>query len=707
MELNVNELKLNRDKAASSLVEILRGNGAELNVSDSYVYHNFPLYRDVDDSSSRANILLISRNYGVLIFECSNLGERDSDLTDKILMVEENLEQTFSQIYSKLIKSKALRAKRNALKVEVIPILFLPLLNKGSYEESDEFEYLKDLSDLKEFLSENVLSEVMDLSVFKETVAIIEGSKGIIKPPERVLSDVEKQFKGAILQDLELEVANFDMDQKRAALNMIDGPQRIRGLAGSGKTIILTWKAALMHLENPDAVIIYTFYTKSLYQVIKQLITRFYRQYSDIDPNWDKIQILHAWGGRNMPGVYYNICNENGERAIPFSEARKLGRNPFNEICKVLESKNLKIMCDYLLIDEAQDSPIYFYRLCRKITRNSAVVWGYDECQNILDVEIQDTVETFGRDQDGQPYVDLSAIDGLRNDVVLHKCYRNPRNILVLGFALGMGIYNEPILQMLENNDHWEDLGFKVNSGDSSAGSKMVVERLLENSPMTLDQKNNENIKVKIFENSRNVNQECQFIIESILEDIKRGLLPEDILVISLDDINTPMYFNLIEKNLIDSGVKVFNIQKAPYNTKVFKQKDHVTLSTVYKAKGNESASVYIFGIDSTFSSRNSITNRNKIFTAITRSKCWLTITGLGPHGKNFKEEVDKALAKAPYLEFNMPVLDSLKQFQRDMSDSKADINRVERDIEGIAKKRGISVDQLLMEFEFKDTKKK
>ncbi|GAH09918.1 unnamed protein product, partial [marine sediment metagenome] len=158
---------------------------------------------------------------------------------------------------------------------------------------------------VREFREIYLTSELDDKTV-KETLAILEGTKNIIKPRDRNIKSRDRESKGETLEKIESEIANFDYEQKRAALQMMDGPQRIRGLAGSGKTIVLAMKAALIHLREPSVNILYTFYTKSLYDFIKSLITRFYRQYSEIDPNWKKINILHAWGGKNLPGVYYN-----------------------------------------------------------------------------------------------------------------------------------------------------------------------------------------------------------------------------------------------------------------------------------------------------------------------------------------------------------------------------------------------------------------
>ena len=39
----------------------------------------------------------------------------------------------------------------------------------------------------------------------------------------------------------------------------------------------------------------------------------------------NKVKVMHAWGGRQVPGVYYNACKNNGISPITFGEAKKHG----------------------------------------------------------------------------------------------------------------------------------------------------------------------------------------------------------------------------------------------------------------------------------------------------------------------------------------------------------------------------------------------
>lgn len=73
----------------------------------------------------------------------------------------------------------------------------------------------------------------------------------------------------------------------------------------------------------------------------------------------------------------------------------------------------------------------------------------------------------------------------------------------------------------------------------------------------------------------------------------------------------------------------MFNLLSNSY-IKGFHKENYVTLSTVYKAKGNESGMVYIVGTDSFEQNSNSIKFRNRLFVAMTRTTGWLSISGVG-----------------------------------------------------------------------------
>ena len=465
-------------------------------------------------------------------------------------------------------------------------------------------------------------------------------------------------------------------------------------------------KAALFHLQNPEAEILYTYFTKALYGQVQYLIEKFYRDFSDNqEPNWDKINILHGWGGNSLRGVYSDTCFDNQIPAISFGIAKSMRpKNPFEYIFEELNKNILKEKYDLTLIDEGQDFNKYFYQVCYKITKNKRLVWAYDDFQNIFDIEIQDEKETFGINDKGNYNVDFQNSNNVLQDIILYKCYRNPRYVLTSAFSLGLGIYNDRVLQRLENNKHWEDLGFKVVEGNSNTGDKMVIERPEESSPIeTNEYFNEESITINVFDDLK---QETDFVCGQILNDITvENLNPDDVCVISLDQRNIKAYFTSIEKKLQAGGVKVFNLLNAPNNNTKFNIKGCVTLSTINKAKGNEVGMVYVVGVDSAFANKDYIINRNQLFTAITRSKGWVKLTG-HQTAELCKNELNSLKENKYKLIFTQPSETETRTIYRGLDKMQSELNILSRTLEKLSKETGLSLEEILKTIENQNQKK-
>jgi superfamily I DNA and RNA helicase len=709
LEKNINEALIKDKPSIKSLIAMIVGIDKNSSLGEVSLYHKFPLYLDETGSKPiTTDILFVSQNFGIFIFKCLEYSERDFAQIDAASEAK-SLSQIDRLVFAKILKdSPNLGIRGRSLKVEIQPAMYLhncsqkPLVNEWS-----DFKIIISEHELKEIIYANNDGNKLSDDEYKDLKATIEGSKGIAKPTTRTLKDPNsvQPSKGAILARIENDIYNFDLEQKKAALFTLAGAQRIRGLAGSGKTVILAMKAALIHLQNPEATILYTYYTKSLQDLVKKLITRFYRQFAEQDPNWNKIHIMHAWGGRGLEGVYYNTCSYNDITPLNLSQAKlRMPDKPFDYICEQLNRYTLKPQYDYVILDEAQDFPIHFYRICRQITRDNQIIWAYDDFQNILNIKIQDEKETFGKDENGNFFIDFSQQNNKNlQDLVLHKCYRNPRKILLCAFALGLGIYNQDsktqktrIIQRLEHNEHWESLGFKVEMGNSIAGDRMVISRPEENSPLLKNHfldNSDAVIKIKTYESIQN---ECEAVATFIIDDLNKELNPEDISVIALDNGNIKSYFRLISQYLERHNIKTFSMLDAPNDNTVYKVPGHVTLSTIFKAKGNEAGSVYVVGIDAVFADKNNITERNKLFTAITRSLAWVTLTGLGPEARICIDEL-KLLERNDFkLVFTQPSEEEVVTIKQSMDKKQATLNKIKWMSTELAKDGGLTEEEVL-----------
>jgi len=667
MEINTTGKHLKEDPAAESLLEFLRDNEADLLLSDARFYYDFPLFKDEDGAVVVTRALLVSSRHGVIAVATSN-STTAVELEEEASSLGANLENVYTFLFSRLIRNPNLKSRRTQLRFPITAFIYAPFLRDVAAEGIADFPLVITYRQVEGALSGVGPSDLPE-AVLLDLVSTIEGAKGIIRPKPRQPPLRDPRSKGVVAAKAEAQIAVFDHNQKHGYMSVLDGLQRIRGLAGSGKTIVLAMKAALMHLRYPDAAILYTFYTRSLYQYIQRLITRFYRQFDDKDPDWSKLRILHAWGGYSSEGVYFNACKNHGVEPVRFGEAsrRSPRTDPFDFVCKTLmEQVRIQPMYDYVLVDEGQDFPNSFLRLCVKLGRDSRVVYAYDELQTIFQTTAPLPSDILG------PGAQLS------DDFVLYRCYRNPGEILVTAHALGFGLYGPKPVQMLENRDHWEDIGYRVLEGEFKEGSAVRIERPFENSPslVSKSQERHEIVRGTVYDTYAD---EIQGTATSIQRDIAEGLRPDDILVVVVDDRNAKAYLNHVAEALAALGISTNNIHADSFSVRDFYREGRVTLSTVHKAKGNEGFMVYVIGVDALFSSYAGVRERNMLFTAMTRAKGWVRVSGIGPPAANCVAELNTALETYPLLRFTFPSEEQLKIMRRDLQEKAAGKQKAER----------------------------
>lgn len=61
-----------------------------------------------------------------------------------------------------------------------------------------------------------------------------------------------------------------------------------------------------------------------------------------------------------------------------------------------------------------------------------------------------------------------------------------------------------------------------------------------------------------------------------------------------------------------------------------FFQDNSITITSVFRAKGNEASMVYVMDGQNCGTNYSSLKSRNILFTAMTRSKAWVRVTGYG-----------------------------------------------------------------------------
>ena len=383
-----------------------------------------------------------------------------------------------------------------------------------------------------------------------------------IRPKSRRAQVTLEKSKGGVLKTIENEIANLDAWQKAAAIETPNGPQRIRGLAGSGKTIVLALKAAYLHGERQQWKIGVTFHTRALKQQLQTLIRRFYFEDYRQEPDESNLVVMHSFGSLGESGVYSEICRAYGIAPRDFGYAKRTYGygGAFQGICaellKIVEA-DPKPIFDALLIDEAQDMPREFLKLAYHCTRNHRIVWAYDDLQNLGDYQMRSLHETFGEDDEGHSLVVLANHPKQpRQDIILPKCYRNTPWALVTAHALGSGIYRDP--KMVQHPDDpvlWKEIGYDVVRGDLELGREVVLERSAEASPQFFRELLTPDDAVALYQFADDQEQFAA-VASMIKENVtKDELFPHDIAVVFPAAITAEKRGLRFRQFLADQGV--------------------------------------------------------------------------------------------------------------------------------------------------------
>lgn len=630
------------------------------------LFLGYPILPTVDNKIA-IDALLISKEYGMVAFVFY-----DGNVECDFECVHEDI---YSALLSKLAKEKML-IKRGGLRIHLDVVTFAPNVLSEKNQDVDGFTLCNGSDSLARYFS----SIRDDNSIYYEFAMRCIQSIGSMKKILSREKAVTENSKGWKLKKLETVVANLDKMQMSAALEISDNVQRIRGLAGSGKTIVLALKAAYLHVSNPQLKIVVTFNTRSLKQQFEELITKFVYEQSESSPNWENINILHAWGSPSEEGIYYNFCKIHSQEYLDFNAAKQRSsyEEAFSYACKkaIIDTTEFHKMYDIILIDEAQDFSSAFLNLCYNILpEKKRLVYAYDELQSLTVNSMESPEDIFGNDKNGMPKVVLkNKPDYAREDIILDVCYRNSRPILSTAHALGFRLYGD-IVQMFDDSNLWTEIGYEVESGRLEDDCDVVLKRTSTSSPEFLEthSKIADLIQFKAVDT---LEEQAIIIAKSIQKNLYEDELEyKDILVIHTDPYLTQRRVGIIRQELANLGINS-HLAGVTTSPDQFFMENSITFTSVFRAKGNEAAMVYV--VDGQYCATNhaSAKSRNILFTAITRSKAWVRVIGVGEEMKELVAEYQRISENNFKLCFRYPnkkVRETLSIIHRDKSKSEED----------------------------------
>ncbi|MGD2183410.1 pentapeptide repeat-containing protein [Lusitaniella coriacea] len=491
-------------------------------------------------------------------------------------------------------------------------------------------------------------------------LSVLAGTPLYRQPTQRVLAP--SQSRGKILQQMRDRATQLDLQQERIAKQIPPGPQRIRGIAGSGKTVLLCQKAAHIHLKHPNWTIALVFFSRSLYPPILEQLDRWLRYFSNneigYDPKNRNLRVLHAWGAKQQPGLYSTLCWEACVQRLAAKDTQsKQPQEALAEACThLLKTAAIPQCFDAILIDEGQDlvvdrgkfedkQPFYWlaYQSLRPIDpaypEQRRLIWAYDEAQSLESTCIPTASELFGESLGH--LVTGTYPDGIFKTETLYRSYRTPHRILTAARAIGMGLLRPGgMLAGMTREEDWNAIGYEVK-GRFHHGCTVTLHCSRDRSPHPIDELwRGSYIQFKTFQNRQ---EELTYLAQSLLSNLRNdGLRPSrDILVLILGTFYEAQQLETqVAQFLMQQGLDIFipstadcNIlkpDKRNYHPNQFWCEGAITVSRIHRAKGHEAPLVYILGLDRVAEDESNLSLRNQLFVALTRSRAWVNLSGIG-----------------------------------------------------------------------------
>jgi superfamily I DNA and RNA helicase len=210
---------------------------------------------------------------------------------------------------------------------------------------------------------------------------------------------------------------------------------------------------------------------------------------------------------------------------------------------------------------------------------------------------------------------------------------------------------------MFDQPSLWEEVGYSVVAGRLEENCQVKLARTEESSPVFLE--NHSPIEDLVqFHKFDTAADQANWLAAEIASNLRNEeLMPDDIVVINPDPLTTRDAVGWPRKLLFDMGINS-HLTGTDMSPDIFFDTDgkSITFTGIFRAKGNEAGMVYIINAqDCAGVFGDSARARNRLFTAITRSKAWVRVLGVGPQMESLIEEFTKVKAEDFALNFRYP----------------------------------------------------
>ncbi|WP_160725324.1 3'-5' exonuclease [Bacillus sp. USDA818B3_A] len=412
--------------------------------------------------------------------------------------------------------------------------------------------------DKEEFSEEILMEKILNMFVvpfrLKEPLTLedINAIRYHLFPEVRISAEFKAPvpYQDQLLLSLH-DIKTMDLHQENLAKQIGDKNRLIRGVAGSGKTIILASRAKMLSKQNPDWKILILCYNISLANAIQQMIHHMLNEPEDLfdfDPNVKKVQNqniivrnFHSWLKNDL----------------------KIREQQLPDIIEKIERKeSILPTYDAVLIDEGQDFEAEWLRIVSLLINS--------DTQSLLLVE--DRAQTIYNRK--RSYLQDTGLSFQGRSKVLSINYRNTQQIVKFAWDF----YRKH--SMFKNK---------------------VVNRDLEGeiiAPKSTKRKGPEAGIVR----AANFFDEMRLVARQIKKLHQERKVPFDDMLILYRVKRTHQYpiIDMIKRSLTNEGLPFYWITENDVSKRSFEKEDSkVKISTIDSSKGLDFRAVFIVNVDS------------------------------------------------------------------------------------------------------------
>ncbi|MCL2661197.1 MAG: hypothetical protein FWD64_11875 [Acidobacteriaceae bacterium] len=449
-------------------------------------------------------------------------------------------------------------------------------------------------------------------------------NRTVLGKPERI---------GARIASLEVTGKRLSEEQMDIIRSEFDGrPQLIRGVAGSGKSIVLiknlahlidrTVNTAQLSFGTPPAKrFLVVCFNHALIPYLRNLFDMSYRELTlqNEPPSCVDMYILnqmlykHSDKYHEHPGpLKYQNVQQGMNREIALNYCAQIDRLA-QTAPQILED----IQYDTIYVDEGQDLFDEEFVLLLKFLKTDPstglknIVIFYDDAQNL-----------YGRPR---PTWGRLGIEVTGRTRVMKKCFRNTKQIVEFAFNLLLGKKAETTVK----TRGFADVETLKENG--------LVRELSDRWEVNFAERIGDTPTVTLFGTRE---KEKEWIEANVLRLITdEGVRPEDILLVSAYAKTYESVADHLKERCesIKRVIKPYGeIKNNPDKDRYIFENGCLTLATVKAAKGYDSPIVFLMGVDSF---TESVEDRAQFYVGATRAKVCLFVTGI--RGQGLAEEAE------------------------------------------------------------------